>query len=130
MERDRSFVAYNVNVRETDAKVSKKIGSIVRSSGRLLKSNEGGKIRAHGMLPKVQGMGVTLEEMGISQVSMNLLDASLCPLHLAYKTCERVSQQITMLNSVAVKSLDWSPYRPWLKLVAIFHQTRKTNVRW
>ncbi|MBR69135.1 MAG: glutamate formimidoyltransferase [Euryarchaeota archaeon] len=85
------LVAYNVNVRETDAKVSKKIGSIVRSSGRLLKSNEGGKIRAHGMLPKVQGMGVTLEEMGISQVSMNLLDASLCPLHLAYKTCESLA---------------------------------------
>ena len=85
------LVAYNVNFDEKGALVSKKVGSIVRSSGRLLKSASGGKIRSHGMLPKVQGMGVTLEEKGISQVSMNLLDASLCPLHLAFKTCESIA---------------------------------------
>ena len=34
------LVAYNVNVNETDAFVSKMIGSIVRSSGRLLKSEQ------------------------------------------------------------------------------------------
>ena len=85
------LVAYNVNFTERDAKVSKMVGSIVRSSGRLLKSEGGGKVRSHGMLPKVQGMGVTLEEKGISQVSMNLLDVDLCPLHLAFKTCESIA---------------------------------------
>lgn len=85
------LVAYNVNVNETDAFVSKMIGSIVRSSGRLLKSEQGGKIRSHGMLNHVQGMGVPLEEMGISQVSMNLLDVSECPLHLAYRTCQSLA---------------------------------------
>ena len=85
------LVAYNVNVNEPDAVVSKMIGSIVRSSGRLLKSDQGGKIRSHGMLNRVQGMGVPLEEMGISQVSMNLLDVSECPLHLAYRTCQSLA---------------------------------------
>lgn len=85
------LVAYNVNVEEKGALVSKKIGSIVRSSGRLLKSTNGGKIRSKGMLQKVQGMGVPVDELGISQVSMNLLDVDICPLHLAFKTCESLA---------------------------------------
>jgi glutamate formiminotransferase/formiminotetrahydrofolate cyclodeaminase len=85
------LVAYNVNVEEPDARVAKMVGSLVRSSGRLLKSESGQKVRAKGMLPHVQGMGVPLEELGISQVSMNLLDVDACPLHLAYKTCESIA---------------------------------------
>lgn len=85
------LVAYNVNVKETDGRVAKMIGSIVRSSGRLLKSEAGERVRSQGMLPKVQGMGVVLEEMGISQVSMNLLDVDACPLHLAFRTCESLA---------------------------------------
>ena len=85
------LVAYNVNLREQGATVAKKVGSIVRSSGRLLKSDAGGKIRSKGMLPNVQGMGVPVDELGISQVSMNLLDVESCPLHLAFKTCESLA---------------------------------------
>ena len=86
------LVAYNVNVEEQGASVAKKIGSIVRSSGRLLKSDAGGKIRSRGMLDSVQGMGVPVDELGISQVSMNLLDVERCPLHLAFKTCESLAE--------------------------------------
>lgn len=85
------LVAYNVNVEEKDARVAKMIGSIVRSSGRLLKSDTGSRIRSRGMLNKVQGMGVPVEELGISQVSMNLLDVGECPLHLAFRTCESLA---------------------------------------
>ena len=85
------LVAYNVNVDEQGATVAKKIGSIVRSSGRLLKSSGGGKIRSRGMLDSVQGMGVPVDELGISQVSMNLLNVDSCPLHLAFKTCESLA---------------------------------------
>ena len=85
------LVAYNVNVDEKDARVAKMIGSIVRSSGRLLKSDNGSRVRSRGMLDKVQGMGVPVEELGISQVSMNLLDVAVCPLHLAFRTCESLA---------------------------------------
>ena len=85
------LVAYNVNVDEKDARVSKKIGSLVRSSGRLVKTAKGSSVRVNGMLPMVQGMGVTLEEMNISQVSMNLRDVELCPLHMAFKACESIA---------------------------------------
>lgn len=98
------LVAYNVNVNEEGASVAKKIGSIVRSSGRLLKSTNGGKIRSRGMLSKVQGMGVPVDELGISQVSMNLLDVEVCPLHLAFKTCESLANdhETTLCGSEVV----------------------------
>jgi glutamate formiminotransferase len=85
------LVAYNVNIDEPDAVVAKKIGSLVRSTGRLIKQNDGRKIRISGMLPMVQGMGVSLEAHGISQVSMNLRDVDQCPMHFAYEACKTIA---------------------------------------
>jgi len=85
------LVAYNVNLDEADARVSKLAGTLVRSSGRLVKREDGSKIRIPGMLTKVQGMGVTLEGHGISQVSMNLLDVSTTPLHFAYEAVKSIA---------------------------------------
>lgn len=85
------LVAYNVNIDEKDASVSKKIGSLVRSSGRLIKNDDGRKMRVPGMLTLVQGMGVTLESHGISQVSMNLRDVEKCPMHVAYEACKTLA---------------------------------------
>lgn len=85
------LVAYNVNVDETDAVVAKKIGSLVRSTGRLLKLSDGRRTRIPGMLPMVQGMGVTLESHAISQVSMNLRDVEACPMHIAFEACKSIA---------------------------------------
>lgn len=85
------LVAYNVNLAEKGAHVAKKVGSLVRSSGRLIKSPTGVRMRTGGLLQKVQGMGVDLEELGISQVSMNLIDVELCPIHQAYETVRSVA---------------------------------------
>lgn len=86
------LVAYNVNIDEKDAVVSKKIGSLVRSSGRLIKQKDGRRMRVPGMLTLVQGMGVTLESHGISQVSMNLRDVGQCPMHVAYEACKTLAE--------------------------------------
>jgi glutamate formiminotransferase/formiminotetrahydrofolate cyclodeaminase len=43
------------------------------------------------MLPMVQGMGVTLESHGISQVSMNLRDVVACPMHIAFEACKSIA---------------------------------------
>lgn len=39
----------------------------------------------------VQGMGVSLETHGISQVSMNLRDVEQCPMHVAYEACKSIA---------------------------------------
>jgi len=85
------LVAYNVNIDEPDAIVSKKIGSLVRSTGRLIKQGDGRKMRMNGILPMVQGMGVSLEAHGISQVSMNLRDVVQCPMHVAFEACKSIA---------------------------------------
>lgn len=84
------LVAYNVNVDEKDAKASKMAGSLVRSTGRLLKQNDGRRTRIPGMLEMVQGMGLPLEAHGISQVSMNLRDVSVTPMHIAFEAVKSV----------------------------------------
>jgi glutamate formiminotransferase/formiminotetrahydrofolate cyclodeaminase len=85
------LIAYNVNVEETDAVVAKKIGSIIRGSGRLIKQANGKKMRIRGMIPEIQGIGVTLESHSISQVSMNILDVSNCPIHKAFEICKSIA---------------------------------------
>ena len=85
------LVAYNVNLSESDAKVAKLVGSLVRSSGRLIKQNDGRRMRFPGSSPMVQGMGVPLESHGISQVSMNLRDVNQCPMHVAFEACKSIA---------------------------------------
>ena len=84
------LVAYNVNVQETDAKSAKIAGSLVRSSGRLLKSEDGKRTRIPGMLPMVQGMGLPLDSHNISQVSMNLRDVTVTPMHIAFEAVKSI----------------------------------------
>ena len=84
------LVAYNVNVDEKDAKSAKIAGSLVRSSGRLLKTPDGRRTRIPGMLPMVQGMGLPLESHNISQVSMNLRDVSITPMHIAFEAVKSI----------------------------------------
>ena len=85
------LIAYNVNVPETDATVAKLIGTIVRGSGRIVARNGGERLRVPGMLQSVQGMGVVLENHGLSQVSMNLTDADACGLLHAFETVKSLA---------------------------------------
>ena len=85
------LVAYNVNLSEESAVVARKVGSLVRSTGRLVKQDDGRKMRIPGMLPLVQGMGVPLESHGMSQVSMNLRDVEQCPMHVAFEACKSIA---------------------------------------
>jgi glutamate formiminotransferase/formiminotetrahydrofolate cyclodeaminase len=89
------LIAYNVNIDEKDALISKQIGSIVRSSGRLMKSdNNVKKFRTEGLLAHVQGMGVPLESHGISQVSMNLQQYRSTNLHHAYDVISSLAKDM------------------------------------
>ncbi len=87
----RVLVAYNVNLDEADARVARICGSIVRTSGRLIKGEDGRKMRTGGMLDGVQGMGVPLETHGISQVSMNLQDVTKTDMHEAFECIRSIA---------------------------------------
>jgi glutamate formiminotransferase/formiminotetrahydrofolate cyclodeaminase len=89
------LLAYNVNIDDPDPKVAQQIGSLVRSSGRLIKSSDGQrKFRTVGLLKHVQGMGVPLESHNISQVSMNLQNYNVTNLHHAFDTIKSLCQNL------------------------------------
>jgi glutamate formiminotransferase/formiminotetrahydrofolate cyclodeaminase len=89
------LLAYNVNIDDSDPKVAQQIGSLVRSSGRLIKSSDGQrKFRTVGLLKHVQGMGVPLESHNISQVSMNLQNYNITNLHHAFDTIKSLCQNL------------------------------------
>ena len=93
------LIAYNVNIPEPDAVVAKHIGTIVRGSGRIIARVGDRKLRTSGMINSVQGMGVVLEQQGISQVSMNLTNASECGVLKAFETVKSLAADHGLLVS-------------------------------
>ena len=84
------LIAYNVNVDEPVPVAAKAAGSIIRTSGRVITNSRGKKLRFNGMLSSVQGMGVPLPNHGICQVSMNLQDYRMTPMHHAFELIESI----------------------------------------
>jgi glutamate formiminotransferase len=66
------LIAYNINLESPDKELAIRIARRIRESG--------------GGLPKVQGNGFFIEELGRAQVSMNLLDFRTTPLWRVWET--------------------------------------------
>lgn len=96
------LIAYNVNIKSTDIKISKEIAEILRESGRpkrdlygnIIKEN-GKTVNIPGRLKNVKGMGVLLEKYNITQVSMNLTNYNITSIHKAF---EEVKQEADRLG--------------------------------
>jgi len=106
----RSFlIAYNVNLSTADVAVASEIAARVRESGRVKKDDtgaavldaSGNKIIIPGTLRAVKAMGVVLEAHSIAQVSMNLVNFTVTPPHVAF---EEVAAQARSLGVQATGS--------------------------
>lgn len=90
------LVAYNVNLETKDLAPSKEIAELLRESGYSKRDAEGkiikvdGKpVKVPGRLKEVKGMGVALEKYGITQVSMNLTNYNVTPIHVAFEEVKK-----------------------------------------
>lgn len=111
------LVAYNVNIDSTDVSAAKEIGEVLRESGKA-RRDENGKIvkengktvRIPGRLKEVKGMGVLLEKHNMSQVSMNLTNYKVTPVHVAFeeakKEAERLGVKVTGSEIVGLVPLE------------------------
>ena len=90
------LIAYNVNLNTTSVESAKSIAADVRELGkfRFQKDPETGKVihdengeplLQPGGLKKVRAIGWHIKEYGISQVSMNLIDIDVTPVHIAFE---------------------------------------------
>ncbi len=92
------LIAYNANLNTTSVRRANSVAFDVRENGRpktedgtpwgkkVLDAN-GEEIREPGMLKSVKAIGWMVEEYGIAQVSMNLTNISVTPLHEAFDAC-------------------------------------------
>lgn len=100
----RNFlVAFNVNLNTTSVNKATSIAFDVRERGRvkreghpvtgkIVKDENGKKVYTPGLLKSVKAIGWYIEEFGIAQISMNLTDINVTPLHVAFDTvCERAA---------------------------------------
>lgn len=100
----RNFlIAYNVNLNTTSVRRANSVAFDVRERGRvkrdgdpitgkIVKNERGETVYEPGLLKSVKGIGWFIEEYGIAQISMNLTDLSITPLHVAFDTvCERAA---------------------------------------
>jgi glutamate formiminotransferase/formiminotetrahydrofolate cyclodeaminase len=98
----RNFlIAYNVNLNTTSTRRANSIAFDVRErgrvkregdpvSGKIVKDEKGNQVYEPGLLKSVKAIGWFIEEFGVAQISMNLTDIAVTPLHVAFDTvCER-----------------------------------------
>ncbi|MCU7496517.1 MAG: glutamate formimidoyltransferase [Ignavibacteria bacterium] len=95
------LIAYNVNIKSTDIKHSKEISEVLRETGKPKRDENGNivkvdgqAIRIPGRLKTVQAMGVYLEKYGITQVSMNLKNYTIVPIHLAFEEVKKEAKRL------------------------------------
>jgi glutamate formiminotransferase / formiminotetrahydrofolate cyclodeaminase len=89
------LVAYNVNLNTTSIRRANAIAFDVREKGRtkregntitgkIVKDEHGNPVMIPGSLKAVKGIGWFIEEFGVAQVSLNLTNISITPVHIAY----------------------------------------------
>ncbi|PIF06405.1 MAG: glutamate formimidoyltransferase [Draconibacterium sp.] len=98
----RNFlVAYNINLNTTSTRRANAIAFDVREAGRVEREGnpltgkikigaDGDPIRIPGTLKKTRAIGWYIEEYNIAQISINLTDISVTPVHVAFdEVCEK-----------------------------------------
>jgi glutamate formiminotransferase/formiminotetrahydrofolate cyclodeaminase len=89
------LVAFNVNLNTTSTRRANAIAFDVREKGRkkregnpitgtVVKDENGKDVWMPGTLKSVKAIGWFIEEFGVAQISMNLTNISVCPVHIAF----------------------------------------------
>lgn len=97
------LVAYNVNLNTTSARRANAIAFDVREKGRIkrepdpvtgeiVRDASGEPMWTPGLLKACKGIGWFIEEYGVAQISMNLTDLSVTPVHVAFDACAERAQ--------------------------------------
>ena len=102
----RNFlIAYNINLNTTSVRRANSIAFDVREAGRILREGDpftgkivndknGEPIRIPGTLKKVRAIGWYIKEYRMAQISMNLVDITVTPVHVAFdEVCNRAAER-------------------------------------
>lgn len=97
------LVAYNVNLNTTSTRRANSIAFDVREAGRvkregnsingkIVTDEKGNPVNIPGSLKSVKAIGWFIEEYGVAQISMNLTNINITPLHIAFdEVCKKAT---------------------------------------
>lgn len=91
------LIAYNVNLNTTSTRRANAIAFDVREKGRIKREPpltgevvtdaDGNPVSVPGSLTCVKGIGWFIDEYGIAQISLNLTNIAITPVHAAFDEC-------------------------------------------
>jgi glutamate formiminotransferase/formiminotetrahydrofolate cyclodeaminase len=99
------LVAYNVNLNTTSTRRANSVAFDVREAGRVkrigdpisgevARDEQGNAISVPGSLKSVKAIGWFIEEYGIAQISMNLTNINVTPVHVAFdEVCKKAGER-------------------------------------
>jgi len=95
------LVAYNINLNTTSTRRANAVAFDIREAGRTKKENgknvldaDGKPITIPGSLKCVKAIGWFIEEYGIAQISINLTNISVTPVHIAFdEACKKATER-------------------------------------
>lgn len=95
------LVAYNINLNTTSTRRANAVAFDIREAGRVKKVNgkivnddNGKPINIPGSLKCVKAIGWYIEEYGIAQISINLTNINVTPVHIAFdEACKKADQR-------------------------------------
>ena len=95
------LVAYNVNLNTTSTRRANAVAFDIREAGRVKRVNgkvvndENGKpVNIPGSLKAVKAIGWFIEEYGIAQISINLTNINITPVHVAFdEACKKAGER-------------------------------------
>jgi glutamate formiminotransferase/formiminotetrahydrofolate cyclodeaminase len=84
------LVAYNINLNTSSTRRANAIAFDVREAGRKVKNEKGEEVVQPGTLKSVKAIGWYIQEYGVSQISMNLTNINITPVHIAFdEVCKK-----------------------------------------
>lgn len=94
------LIAYNINLNTTSTRRANAVAFDIREKGRQRKDEKGKVVKDAngdpvwdaGLLKSVKAIGWYIEEYGVAQISVNLTNMNVTPLHVLFDTaCERAA---------------------------------------
>ncbi len=88
------LIAYNINLNSRNVRLAKEIAGRLREKGHSVKNLQTGEIETiPGRLKGVRAVGWYIDEYTMAQVSINLLNYRLTPLHQVFEETERLARE-------------------------------------
>jgi glutamate formiminotransferase/formiminotetrahydrofolate cyclodeaminase len=99
------LIAYNVNLNTRDRKLANEIALNIREGGRIKRDKsgnavvdaDGNTVKTRGRLRAVRAIGWYIEQYRQAQVSINLLNYQISPLHVVFETVREEAEKLGLI---------------------------------